>query len=60
MHTWENSMNKMATIRYGNDCLQNSKHRKLEYNSYGGMDKYISPYEEVCDKVEESKQHNLI
>ena len=29
---------------------------KLEYNSYGGMDKYISQFEELCDKLEESKQ----
>ena len=29
---------------------------KLEYNSYGGMDKYTSQFEELCDRLEESKQ----
>ena len=28
----------------------------LQYNSYGGMNKYISQFEELCDKLEESKQ----
>ena len=41
---------------YGNACLQNLMNLKLEYNSYGGMDKYISQFEELCDKLEESKQ----
>ena len=30
---------------------------KLEYNLYGGMDKYISQFEELRDKLEESKQN---
>ena len=43
--------------RYGNACLKNLMNLNLECNSYGGMDKYISQFEELSDEFKESKQH---
>ena len=29
---------------------------KLEYNSFGGMDKYISTFEDLCEKMEKAEE----